>query len=116
MAEGPAGDQRGGSMNTEQDLLLQREKPATLEYRVTSFPGSSREVNPAAAPGAKKSGYFSENGYLMKLSRQERQRIEQEIKKRFKPGETWQSDSCGINAPTCACILVCRSMQYMCMT
>ena len=120
MAEGPAGDQRGGSMNTEQDLLLQREQPATLEYRVISSPGSSREVSLAAtgapAPGAKKPGYFSENGYLMELSRQERQRIEQEIKKRFKPGETWLSDSCGVNAPTCICILVCRSMQYMCMT
>ena len=97
MAEGPAGDQRGGSMDTEQDLLLQREQPATPEYRVIS-PGSFREVNPAAtaAPafGANKSGYISENGYLMELSRQERQRIEQEIKKGFKPGETWLNDSC----------------------
>ena len=105
-------------MDAEQDLLLQ---PATLEYRVISSPGSSREVSPVAiaapAPVTKKSGYInSENGYLMELSRQERQRIEQEIKKRFKPGETWQSDSCGVNAPTCTCILVCRSMQYMCMT
>ena len=79
-------------MNTEQDLLLQREQPATLEYRVTSSHGSSREVSPAPtaapAPGAKKPGYFSENGYFMKLSRQKRQRTEQEIKKRFKPGET----------------------------
>ena len=106
-------------MDTGQDLLLQREQPET---RVISFPGSSREVNPAAtaapAPRAKKPGYFSENGYLMKLSRQERQRIEQEIKKRLKPGETWLSDSCGFIAPTCTCtcILVCRSMQYICMT
>ena len=85
-------------MDTEQDLLVQREQPATLEYRVTSSPGSSRKVNPAgtAAPvtRAKKSAYFSENGYLMKLSVQERQRIEQEIKKRFKPGETCLNDSC----------------------
>ena len=116
MAEGAAGDQRGGSMDTEQDLLLQREQ---AETRVISSPGSSREVNLAAtapAPRAKKPGYFSENGCLMELSRQERQRIEQETKKRFKPGETWLNDSCSINAPTCTCILLCRSMQYMCMT
>ena len=107
-------------MDTEQDLLLQ---PATLEYRVISSPGSSSgaaSLSPAATaaptPSAKKSGYFSESGYLMELSRRERQRIEQEFKKRFKPGETWLSDSCGVNAPTCTCILVCRSMQYMCMT
>ena len=111
MAERPAGDQRGGSMDTEQDLLLQREQPATREYRVISSPGSSRgaaslSLAATAAPalGAKRSGYYSENGYLMKLSRQERQRIEQEIKKRFKPGETWLSNSCGVNAPTCTCI------------
>ena len=117
MAEGPAGDQRGGSMDTEQDWLLQREQPATLEWRIVSSPGSSREVSLAATaattPGAKKSGYIGENGYLMKLSRQESQRIEQEIKKRFKPGETWQSGSCGVNPPTCTYILVYRSMQYM---
>ena len=105
MAEGPAGDQRGGSMDTGQDLLLQRdrEQPATLEYRVFSSPSSSREVSPVAtaapAPGVKKSGYFNESVYLMKLSIQERQRIEQEIKKKFKPGETWLNDSCGVNAP-----------------
>ena len=104
MAEGPAGELRGGSMDTEQDLLLQQEQPATpTGSRVVSSPGSSRGVaslSPAAtaapAPGAKKSGYYSENGYLMELSRQERRRIEQEIKKRFKPGETWISDY-GIN-------------------
>ena len=89
MAEGPAGDQRGVSIDTEQHLLLQQEQSTTPEYRVISSPGSSREVSLAApAPGAKKSGYYSENGYLMELSRQERRRIEQEIKKRFKPGET----------------------------
>ena len=82
-------------MGTEEGLLLQREQPATLEYRIISSPGSSRgpaSLSPAAtaapAPGAKKSGYISEHGYLMELSRQERRRIEQEIKKRFKPGET----------------------------
>ena len=91
MAEGPAGEQRGGSMDTEQDLLLQREQPATP---VISSPDRSRgatSLSPAAtaapAPGANKSGYISENGYLMELSIQERRRIEQEIKDRFKPGE-----------------------------
>ena len=116
MAEGAAGEKRGGSMDTGQDLLLQRVQSENL---VIPSPGSSREVSPAAtapAPRAKKPGYFSENGYLMELSRQERQRIEQEIKERFKPGETWRSDSCGVNAPTCTCILVCRSMLYMCVT
>ena len=90
---GPTGDQRGGSMDTELDLLLQREQPLNPNgVRVVS---SSRaaSMSPAATaaptPGANKSGYISENGYLMELSRQERQRIEQEIKKRFKPGETW---------------------------
>ena len=79
-------------MDTEQDLLLQREQPATLEYRIISSPCSSRgpaSLSPAAtaalAPGTKKSGYYSENGCLIELSRQERRRIEQEIKK---PGET----------------------------
>ena len=82
-------------MDTEQDLLLQQEQSATVEYQIISSPGSSRgpaSLSPAAtaapAPGAKKSGYISEHGYLMELSRQERRRIEQEIKKRFKPGET----------------------------
>ena len=88
MAAGTAGEQSGGSMDTEQDLLLQQEQPATL---VISSPGSCRAVSPAATaaptPCAKKLGYYSENEYLMKLSRQERQRIEQEIKKRYKPGE-----------------------------
>ena len=101
MAEGPTGDQRGGSMDTErQDLLLQREQPATPKgSRGVSFPGSSRgaaSLSLAAAaarvPGAEKSGYFSENGCLMELSGQERRRIEQELKERFKPGETWLSD------------------------
>ena len=100
-------------MDTEQDLLLQREQPATpIGSRVVSSPGSSSgaaSLSPAATaaptPGAKKSGYF---GYLMELSRQERRRIEQEIKKRFKPGETWLSDSCGVNAPTC--IIICCTM------
>ena len=96
MAEGPVGEQRGGSMDTEQDLLLQREQPATPEYRVISSPDRSRGATslslsataaPAPAPGANKSGYISENGYFMELSVQERQRIEQEIKNRFKPGE-----------------------------
>ena len=106
MAEEPAGDQRGGSMDTghmEQDLLLQREPATPKGPRVVSSPGRSREAaslslagTAAPAPGAKKSGYYSENGYLKELSIQERRRIEQEIKKRFKPGETWRGSS--INA------------------
>ena len=79
-------------MDTELDLLLQREQPLNPNgVRVVS---SSRaaSMSPAAtaAPAlrAKKSGYYCESGYLTELSRQERQRIEQEIKKRFKPGET----------------------------
>ena len=112
-------------MDTEQDLLLQREQPETPEgTRVVSSPGSSRgaaslslAATAAPAPGAKKSGYYSENGYLMNLSRQERQRIEQEIRERFKPGETWQSDSCGVNAPTCTCtcITLCLGTGYYCI-
>ena len=90
-------------MDTGQDLLLQREQPNGA--RVDSpGPGSSRgaaslslAATAAPAPAAKRSGYFSENGYLMELSIQERRRIEQEIKKRFKPGETWRSDSWQLN-------------------
>jgi hypothetical protein len=74
-------------MDTEQDLLLQREQPATPK-------SLSLAATAAPAPGANKSGYYSENGYLKELSGQKRRRIEQEIKERFKPGETWN-----INAP-----------------
>ena len=100
MAEGPTGEQHGGSMDTEQDLFIQQEQPSTPKgSRGVSSPGSSGEASlnlaatVAPAPGGKKPGYFSENGYLMELSRQERRRIQQEIKKRFKPGETWLSDN-----------------------
>ena len=77
-------------MDTEQDLLLQQEQPKGI-----SSPGHSRgaaSLDPAvtAAPGAKMSGYYSENGYLIELSKLDRRRIEQEIKERFKPGEIGQ--------------------------
>ena len=85
-------------MDTEQDLLLQREQPPSPSGARVASTGSSREMaslilaaTAAPAPGAKKSGYYSENGYLIDLIRQDRRRIEQEIKKRFKPGETWLS-------------------------
>ena len=84
-------------MDTEQGLLIQQEQPSIPKG--VSSPGSSGEASlsldaaAASAPGGKKPGYYSENGYLMKLSRQERRRIQQEIKKRFKPGETWLSDN-----------------------
>jgi hypothetical protein len=87
-------------MDTEQDLLLQREQPATLKgsRRGISFSGSSRgaaslslAATAAPAPGAKKSGHYCEKRYLKELSGQERRRIEQEIKERFKPGETWNN-------------------------
>ena len=75
MAEGPAGDQRGESMNTQQDLLIQQEQPLIPEVSLgISSPGSSGEAAslnlaaaaaPAPAPGRKKPGYYSENGYLM---------------------------------------------------
>ena len=90
MAEGPAGEQREVGVDTTQDLLIQQS--ASKVYQGISFPGSSREaasLGPAApAPGCKKSGYYSENGYLMELSSRQRLRIQQEIKNRFKPGET----------------------------
>ena len=79
MAEGPSGDQRGGSMDTGQDLLLQREQPGTPEG---SSRGAASLSLAATAPGANESG---------ELPRQERQRIELEqetIKPRFKPGES----------------------------
>ena len=105
MAEGPPGDQGGacgGSVDTEQGLVFQQEQPSTPKVsRGISSPGSSGEPEAASlslavtadpAPGRKKPGYmyYSENGgYLMELSSQQRLRIQQEIEKRFKPGETW---------------------------
>ena len=77
MAEGPADEQHGGSMNAEQGLLIQQKQSATPNSRGISSPGSS----------GKKPGYYSENGYLMELSRRERHIIKQEINKRFKPGD-----------------------------
>ena len=95
MAEQPAaGEQRGGSMDTELGLLIQQE----LE---PDFPNISRHPLPwedpslslaatavPASGGGKKPGYYSENGYLMELSRQERRRILREINQRYKPGES----------------------------
>ena len=86
MSEQPAGEHCGGSSDTEQGLLIQ---PATPNSRGISSP-SSGKASPslvATATGGKKPGYYSENGCLMELSRQERRRIQQEINKRFKPGE-----------------------------
>ena len=95
MAEGPAGDQRGGSVDTDQGVVVQQEQQSTPKVsRGISSPGSSGEAASLSlaatadpAPGRKKPGYYSENGYLMELSSQQRQRIQQEIKNRFKPGE-----------------------------
>ena len=90
MAEQPAGEHRGGSSDTEHRLLIQ---PATPNSRGISSP-SSGKASPslaATATGGKKTGYYSENGYLMELSRQERRRIQQEINKKFKPGEMKES-------------------------
>ena len=82
MAEQPAGEHRGGSSDTKQG------QPASPNSRGISSP-SSGKASPslaATATGGKKPGYYSENGYLMELSRQERRRIQQEINKRYKPG------------------------------
>ena len=97
MAEKSAGEQRRGSIDKDQGLLI---PPATSKGSrgISSRPGISGEasLNLAAATSAptpgdgKKPGYYSENGYLMELSRQERQRI-QEIKKRLKSGEPLQN-------------------------
>ena len=96
MAEGPAGDQRGGSVDTEQGVVIQQEQPSTpkvsLGISSPGSPGEAASLSLAAvadpAPGRKKPGYYSENGYLMELSTQQRLRIQREIKNRFKPGET----------------------------
>ena len=86
MAEGPAGDQRGVSMDTEQDLLLQREQPGTPKGSRGTYSPSSSSAGAASlslaapAPGARNLG---------ELPRQERRRIEQETNKpRVKPGES----------------------------
>ena len=99
MAEGPAGDQRGGSVDTDQGVVIQQEQPSTPKVSRDIFSpaaGSSGEAaslslaaTADSAPGRKKPGYYSENGYLMEVSSQQmRQKIQEEIKKRFKPGET----------------------------
>ena len=89
MAEQPAGEHRGGSSDTEQGILIQQDQPATPNSRGISSPSSGKASLSlaATATGGKNPGYYSENGYLMELSRQERRRIQQEINKRFKPGE-----------------------------
>ena len=89
MAEQPASEHRGGSSDTVQGLLIQQDQPATPNSRGISSPSSGKASLSlaATATGGKKPGYYSENGYLMELSRQERRRIQQEINKRFKPGE-----------------------------
>ena len=75
-------------MDTEQDLLFQREQPATPEgSRVISSPGRSRRAaslsHAAIADPPPK-----------------------EIKKRFKPGGTWPNDY-GVNfAPLCQYVAV----------
>ena len=96
MAEGTAGEQRRGGVDTE---LIQREQPPTPKgsRRSTSSRRSGEATNlslaatAAPAPFDKKPGYYSENGYLLELPRRERQRVRQEIKRRFKPGENWLS-------------------------
>ena len=94
MAKQLVGEKRGGGMNTEHwDLLIQQEQPSTPKgSRGISSPGSSGEASlslaaTTAAPalGGKKSGYCSENGYLVELFRQERRRITNNAQ--FKPGE-----------------------------
>ena len=92
-------------MDTEQDSLLQQEQPKGIPS-----PGRcslNLAATAAPVPGAKTSGYYSENGYLMELSIQERRRIEQEIKERFKPGEIGQgmTSSCTVTYMYHSCIL-----------
>ena len=100
MAEGPAGDQRGGSMDTDQGVVIQHEQPSIPKVSRGFFsPGNSGEAASLSlaatadpAPVRKKPGCYSEKGYLMELSSQQRLRIQEEIKNKFKPGEI-------INAP-----------------
>ena len=95
MAEGPAGDQLADSVDTDQGVVIQQEQPSTPKVsRGISSPsisGEAASLSLAAtadpAPVRKNPGYYSENGYLMELSSQQRLRIQQEIKDRFKPGE-----------------------------
>ena len=92
-------------MDTEQNILTQQKQPATPKGpRGISSPvstGVSLAATSAPTPSdSKKPGYYSENGYLMELSRQERRRIQQEINKRFKPGELHVLNSL-MCIPTC---------------
>ena len=100
MAEGPADEQHGGSVDKEQDVLIEQEPRSThrlrnLEYldlwqeQSALIPNSQSSSGEAGLiPGSKKQpGYYSENGYLMELSMEERQRIQEEINQRYKPGE-----------------------------
>ena len=98
MAEGPAGDQLADSVDTDQGVVIQQEQPSTSKVSLgissPGSPGEAASLSLAAAAsdpahGRKKPGYYSENGgYLMELFSQQRLRIQQEIKNRFKPGET----------------------------
>ena len=92
MAEGAGGEQHVGSVDTERDLLIQQEqRPGSRGISSRGSSGEAASLSLAAtaapAPGDKNLGYYSENGYLLELPRQERQRVRQEIKRRFKPGE-----------------------------
>ena len=52
-----------------------------------SLRGPVSPITAASKTSGKKSGLFSERGYLKTLSRQERRRIKREIRKGRKPGE-----------------------------
>ena len=96
MAKRPA-EQRGGSVDSDQELLIDESSSDTLVIpraliRRVSGTGSQAVVsratplNPSDAD-SKIPGYYSKNGYLKTISRQERRRIQQEIQRGYKPGK-----------------------------
>ena len=59
--------------------------------QISSLPSAtstSPRTKTASAATSKKPGYYSGRGYLKDLPRHERRRIEREIRKRRKPGES----------------------------
>ena len=83
MAKRPA-EQRGGNVHLNQEMLTGESSTGTpmILSPVRRISGSQ-----ASDAGSKIPGYYSKNGYLKTMSRQERRRIQQETKRRYKPGK-----------------------------
>ena len=86
MAKRPA-EQRGGSVDSGQELLIDESSSDTLVIPRALIRRVSGTGSQASDAGSKIPGYYSKNGYLKTMSRQERRRIQQEIQRGYKPGK-----------------------------